>query len=93
MYQQLIKTLRKIQDDKKTMTLSELIQRYEPFAKIYPPLFHKAINEDFTEEDYGRIINMMALKYQVENNIVSLDEADEKVKEKLFRRFFVDSNE
>lgn len=86
--QQMVKTLRKIQEDKKTMTLSDLIQRYEPFAKLYPPLFQKAINEDFTEEDYGRIMSMMALKHQVRNNLMSLDEADEQMKEKLFRRFF-----
>ncbi len=88
MNNQLIKTLRKIQQDKQTLTLSELIERYEPFAKLYPELFHKAINEDFTEEDYGRILNMIALKYQIQNNIISLDEANEKIKEKLFKRFF-----
>ncbi len=86
--EQLIKTLRKIQEDKKTMTISEVVKRYEPFAKLYPPLFEKAINEDFTEEDYGRIANMMALRYLVNNNIMTIEEADEKMKEKLFRRFF-----
>lgn len=86
--QQLIKTLRKIQQDKKTMTISEVVKRYEPFAKLYPPLFNKAINEDFTEEDYGRIANMMAFRYLVHNNIMTFEEADEKMKEKLFRRFF-----
>lgn len=85
--QQMIKTLRKIQEDKKTMILSDIIKRYEPFAKLYPPLFQKAINEDFTEEDYGRIMNMLALRYQVKQNIMSLDEADEKIKEKLWHRF------
>ena len=85
---QLIKTLRKIQKDKKTMTLSELVNRYEPFAKLYPPLFDKAIKEDFSEEDYGRIASMMALKFQINNNIISLEEADEKMKENLFRRFY-----
>ena len=86
--QQMIKTLRKIQDDKKTMTLYDLVERYKPFAKLYPPLFDKAINEEFTEEDYGRIASMMALRYQVNNDILSLDEADEKMKEKLFRRYY-----
>lgn len=86
--QQLIKTLRKIQEDKKIMTLSDIIKRYEPFAKLYPPLFDKAIKEDFTEEDYGRIASMMALKYQVNQNIITQEEADEIMKEKLFRRFF-----
>lgn len=86
--EQLIKTLRKIQEDKKTMTISDVVKRYEPFAKLYPPLFEKAINEDFTEEDYGRIANMMALRYLVNNNIMTFEEADEKMKEKLFRRFF-----
>ena len=86
--QQLIKTLRKIQEDKKTLSLDEMIQRYEPFAKLYPPLFDKAIKDDFTEEDYGRIASMMALRFQVNNNITTIEEADEKMKEKLFRRFF-----
>lgn len=85
---QLIKTLRKIQDDKKNMTLSDLIKRYEPFAKLYPTLFNKALKEEFTEEDYGRIASMMALRYQVNNNLISQEEADEKIKEKLFRRFY-----
>ena len=85
---QIIKTLRKIQEDKKTMELPDLISRYEPFSKLYPPLFDKAINEDFVEEDYGRIMSMIALKYQAQNNIVSWDDADEKMKEKLFIRFF-----
>lgn len=83
----LIQILKKIQEDKKTMILSDLIKRYEPFANLYPELFQKAINDDFTEEDYGRIMNMLALKYQINNNILSLDEADEKIKEKLWRRF------
>lgn len=86
--QQLIKTLRKIQEDKKTMSLYELVERYKPFAQLYSPLFDKAIKEDFTEEDYGRIMSMMALRHQVNHNILSLNEADEKMKEKLFRRFF-----
>lgn len=84
----LIDILKRIQHDKKSMVLSDLIQKYEPFAKLYPPLFQKAITDDFTEEDYGRIMNMMALKYQVNNNIVSLDKADEKIKEKLFQRYY-----
>ncbi len=86
--EQLIKTLRKIQKDKKTMVLSDLVKRYEPFAKLYPPLFDKVIKEDFTEEDYGRIASMMALKFQMKNNLISREEADEKIKEKLFRRFY-----
>ncbi len=85
--EQLIKTLRKIQEDKKHMVLSDLIKRYEPFAKLYPPLFDKAINETFSEEDYGRIASMIALKFQMKHNLVSREEANEKIKEKLFRRF------
>ena len=84
---QLIKTLRKLQQDKKTMTISDVIKRYEPFAKLYPELFTKALNEEFTEEDYGKIMSMLALKHQISNNILSLDEADEKIKEKLWRRY------
>jgi hypothetical protein len=91
--QQLVKTLRKIQEDKKTLTLHELVERYKPFAQLYPPLFDKAVKEDFTEEDYGRIMTMMALRYQVNNNIISLDEADEKIKEKLFRRYYNNEEE
>jgi hypothetical protein len=86
--QQLVKTLRKIQEDKKTLTLYELVERYKPFAKLYSPLFDKVVKEDFTEEDYGRIMSMMALRHQVNHKILSLNEADEKIKEKLFHRFF-----
>jgi len=85
--QQMIKTLRKIQEDRLNLNFHELEKRYLPFVELYPTLFRKAMLETFTEEDYGRIASMMALRYQVNNGIISLDEANDKIVEKLFRRF------
>lgn len=67
-----------------------LEKKYKPLKDKYQPIYTSIVSGDFKMENIGMLEMMLVKKDSVRNNIISFEDADERMKEFLYEKYKID---